>query len=121
MTLIGRRVLVVDDDQPFRSLLAAILRSWGHDVVAEAGTVEEALAQARAIRPDTAIVDIGLPDGDGFALTRLLRSLPEQPRVILVSSDCDEADEPACRASGASGLFRKDDLAGLPFRETVAG
>jgi CheY-like chemotaxis protein len=121
MPSVGRRVLVVDDDRSFRSLVAAILRSWGHDVVAEAGTVEDALAQARETRPDTALVDIGLPDGDGLELTRLLRRLPQQPRVILVSSDGDAANGPAARAAGAAAFFAKDDLVGLPFRETIAG
>ena len=41
-------------------------------VVGEAGSVEEALARAVELRPDTALVDIGLPDGDGFALARRL-------------------------------------------------
>ena len=66
-------VLVVDDDASFRDLAARVLAGWGHVVVGEAGSVEEALARAAELRPDTALVDIGLPDGDGFALAQQLR------------------------------------------------
>ena len=52
----------------FRDLATRVLVGWGHEVIGEAGSVEEALARAAELRPDTALVDIGLPDGDGFAL-----------------------------------------------------
>ena len=72
----SRSVLVVDDDASFRDLAARVLTGWGHVVIGEAGSVEEALARAAELRPDTALVDIGLPDGDGFSLTQRLRALP---------------------------------------------
>ena len=63
-------MLVVDDDACFRGLAGRTLSSWGHAVVGEAGSVEEAFAAAPKLRPDTALVDIGLPDGDGFMLAQ---------------------------------------------------
>jgi hypothetical protein len=69
-------ILVVDDDTAVRGLIVRILRSGGHVVVGEAGSAAEALARAEELRPDVALVDIGLPDDDGFSLTRRLRALP---------------------------------------------
>lgn len=108
----SRSVLVVDDDVSFRRLAASILTSWGHVVIGEAGTVTDAMSLATELRPDTVLADIGLPDGDGFALTHDLRRLPGPPRVILISSDSDAANGPAADRVGAHGFVPKDELPG---------
>lgn len=107
-----RSVLVVDDDAAVRGLIVRILRSRGHRVVGEAGTVAGALAAARALRPDVALVDVGLPDGNGFALAERLRSTPEGPEVLLFSSDADRTNETAARRVGALGFLPKEELSG---------
>ena len=114
-----RSVLVVDDDASFRDLAARVLTGWGHVVVGEAGSVEDALARAAELRPDTALVDIGLPDGDGFSLTQRLRALPWPLRVVLISSDADRANAPAARRAGACGFFAKDELSGRALRQLI--
>jgi CheY-like chemotaxis protein len=114
-------VLVVDDDASFRDLAARVLRGWGHVVIGEAGSVEEALACAVELRPDAALVDIGLPDGDGFALTERLRAMPRPPRVVLISSDSDRANAHAARRAGATGFLPKDELSGLELRLLIEG
>lgn len=116
-----RTVLVVDDDAEFRGLATRILTGWGHAVVGEAGTVAEALAQANALQPDTVLVDIGLPDGDGFALTRLLVALPWDVRVVLISSDADRANLLAARRAGADSFLPKDELFGVAMRHLIEG
>src|SRR5829696_7941952 len=73
-------VLIVDDDQVFRGLARRMVVAAGLAVVAEASTVAEALAAAGRTRPDAALVDVGLPDGDGVALARELSALPWRPR-----------------------------------------
>ena len=85
-------VLVVDDDAAVRGLVVRILRSWGHVVIGEAGSVAEALRRAATMHPDIVLVDIGLPDGDGFALTPQLRTRCRASRVVLFSSDADRAN-----------------------------
>ncbi|HEX8105286.1 MAG TPA: GAF domain-containing protein [Solirubrobacteraceae bacterium] len=105
-----RSVLVVDDDASFRHLATKIVRSWGHRVVGEAGRLDEALDKAARLRPDTVVADIGLPDGDGFALTRDLVRLPDAPRVVLISSDSDPGNGPAAQRVGACGFVPKDEL-----------
>ncbi len=114
-------VLVVDDDESFRALAARTLTSWGHAVVGEAGTFAEALRRSAELRPDTVLVDIGLPDGDGFLLAQQLSALPWAPRVILISSDSDAANGPAALRMGAVGFVPKDELPGSPLRRLISG
>ena len=116
---VSRSVLVVDDDAVFRRLAAGVITDLGHVVIGEAGSVEEALARARELRPDTALVDIGLPDGDGFSLTRQLRAMPWRLRVIVISADADGASAPAARRAGASGFLSKSELSGLALSRLI--
>jgi CheY-like chemotaxis protein len=116
---VSRSVLVVDDDATFRRLIGGILSGWGHTMVGEAAGVEEALARAVELRPDIALVDIGLPDGDGFSLTRQLSTMPWQLRVVLISTDADAASVPATRRAGASGFLPKDKLSGPALRRLI--
>ncbi len=108
----ARSVLVVDDDALFRRLAVRILVSWGYAVVGEAGTVGEALTRTSELTPDTVLADVGLPDGDGFALTYALRALPHAPQVVLISSDSDAGNGMAASRVGASGFVPKDEFAG---------
>ena len=103
-------ILVVDDDASVRGLVVRILRSWGHAAIGEAGSIAEALDYADARRPEIVLVDVGLPDGDGFTLTRRLRARPWAMRVVLFSSDADPANIAAATRAGAIGFFPKDEL-----------
>jgi CheY-like chemotaxis protein len=114
-------VLVVDDDAAFRALAARTLRAWGCDVVGEAGTAAEALALATALHPAAVLLDIGLPDGDGFTLAHRLSALEDPPRVVLISSDADRANEAAARRSGALGFVPKEELVGAALRRMITG
>jgi CheY-like chemotaxis protein len=113
-------ILVVDDDAAVRGLIVRILRSGGHVVVGEAGSVADALTCAEALRPDVALVDIGLPDGDGFSLARQLRALSWDIRIVLFSSDADRTNSDAARRAGAVGFLPKDELSG-PALERLIG
>ena len=115
----SRSVLVVDDDHAFRRLAAGMLGDAGYVVVGEAATVAEAIAEADRVRPDAALVDIGLPDGDGFGLTERLVALPWSPRIAIVSSDADAANGPAALRAGAAGFLPKDQLTAPGLRELL--
>jgi CheY-like chemotaxis protein len=121
MALMSPSVLVVDDDASFRKLATRTLISWGCTVVGEAGTFAEAIARAGELRPDAALVDIGLPDGDGFALAQRLAALPWRPRVVLISSDSDAASEASARRAGAAGFVPKEELPGDLLRRLISG
>jgi DNA-binding NarL/FixJ family response regulator len=112
-------ILVVDDDAAVRGLIVHILKSWGHVVISEAGSVAEALRCAEAVRPDTVLVDIGLPDGDGFSLTRQLGAKSWAMRVVLFSSDTDRANVAAAHRAGAVGFLPKDELASPALRQLI--
>lgn len=108
-------VLVVDDDPAFRGLACRLLIAGGLAVVGEAGGVATAIAAATALRPCAALVDVGLPDGDGIDLARELSAHPWNLRVILTSSDPDAATAEDIRRSGADAFFPKDQLARAPL------
>jgi CheY-like chemotaxis protein len=116
---VSRSVLVVDDDPDFRRLATRVLTSWGHTVTGEAGGVADALAEAARTRPDVALVDIGLPDGDGFELTTRLRSMPSPPQVVLISSDSSATNAATAHRVGARGFVAKIDLSEDRLRRLV--
>jgi DNA-binding NtrC family response regulator len=116
-----RSVLVVDDDASFRELAIGLVRSWGHDVVGEAGSLAEAMAQITELRPDTVLAGVVLPDGDGFQLTAQTRSMSWQPRILLISSDSDVATDPEARQAGAIGFVPKTEMPGPHFRRLLDG
>lgn len=114
-------VLVVDDDASFRRLAFRVLTSWGHDVIGEADSVAQAILRTTELRPDAVLADIGLPDGDGFALTADLLALSDPPRVILISSDRDAVNGPAAARAGAVGFVPKDELPSARLRGLLEG
>ena len=85
------RLLIVDDEPELRRMLLSILRGDGYADVHEAATAAEALAKARQLRPDAVILDVMLPDGDGFSLLRELRAFTQAPVLFLSARDEDEA------------------------------
>jgi CheY-like chemotaxis protein len=92
-------VLIVDDDPEFLALAARMVRELGAGSVAAAGDAAQAIKVVQDLRPDAALVDIGLPDRDGIDLAYELSEMSWKPRVALTSSDSDavlaiEAHEP---------------------------
>jgi DNA-binding NarL/FixJ family response regulator len=108
-------VLLVDDDPAFRGVARRMLSAAGLNVVGEAGTVEDAAAAALDLKPEAALVDVGLPDGDGITLAGTLSNLPWRPRVLLTSTDPNAASATDVKASGASGFVPKEDLPDTPL------
>ncbi|MYX35128.1 MULTISPECIES: response regulator transcription factor [unclassified Streptomyces] len=102
------RVFLVDDHEVVRRGLHDLLDAEPDiEVAGEAGTVDHALARAPALRPDVAILDVRLPDGDGIGVCRELRSrMPELACLMLTSFDDDDALLDAIMA-GAAGYVLK--------------
>jgi DNA-binding NarL/FixJ family response regulator len=102
------RLLVVDDHEVVRQGLVALLdRRAGFQVVAEAGTVSEAIDQARKFRPDLVIMDVRLPDGTGIEACREIRAELPDTRVVILTSFPDEEAVLAAIVAGASGYLLK--------------
>ena len=106
---------MVDDDPTFRVLARRLLVVRGLTVLAEADSVASALATATRLEPSAALVDIGLPDGDGFTLARELAALPWGPRVVLTSVESDIGHPDAVRRCGAVTFVPKADLPNAPL------
>ncbi|MEU4092297.1 response regulator transcription factor [Streptomyces sp. NPDC026673] len=102
------RVFLVDDHEVVRRGLRDLLDAEPDiEVAGEAGTVDHALARAPALRPDVAILDVRLPDGDGIGVCRDLRSrMPRLACLMLTSFDDDDALLDAIMA-GAAGYVLK--------------
>ena len=102
------RVFLVDDHEVVRRGVAELLEDDpGLVVVGEAGTVAEALARGPAVRPDVALVDMRLPDGDGADVIRgLCQRLPEV-RCLVLSSYAEEEAVAAALTAGAAGYLVK--------------
>jgi len=99
---------VVDDNHDALVMLLDALKEANVEAVG-AGTAKEAMDLAAAIQPDVAVLDIGLPDINGFDLARALRALPGVPwiRLIAVTGYGREQDKAAARAAGFDAFFAK--------------
>lgn len=86
MVISGRSVLIVDDHPEFRAFAHLLLDDGDWRVVGEAGDAAEALAAVSALRPDIVLLDIQLPDRDGFEVAAELARAPDAPSVVLMSS-----------------------------------
>jgi DNA-binding NarL/FixJ family response regulator len=101
------RVFLVDDHEVVRRGIADLLESDEMTIAGEAGSVAEALARVPAVRPDVAVLDVRLPDGNGVQLCRDLRSeMPDLKCLMLTSFDDDDALIGAIMA-GAAGFVLK--------------
>jgi DNA-binding NarL/FixJ family response regulator len=121
MARMSQAVLVVDDDAAFRGLAVRLLAGLGLGVVGEVGTVAAAIAAAGSLRPCAALVDVGLPDGDGIALASQLTALPWRPRVVLTSSDMEAANAFDVRRSGAAAFVPKEQLPNAALKRLLLG
>jgi two-component system, NarL family, response regulator DevR len=102
------RLLVVDDHEVVRQGLVALIdRREKFQVVAEAGSVEEALEAARRFQPDLVIMDVRLPDGSGIEACREIRAELPATRVVMLTSYPDEEAVLSAIIAGASGYLLK--------------
>ena len=104
------RMLVVEDEPDIRRFVRMTLESQGHEVF-EAATLERGLIEAGSRRPDLAIFDLGLPDGDGIDLIRNLRTW-SSAAVIVLSARSGEADKIDALDAGADDYLVKPFGAG---------
>ena len=111
-------VLIVDDHASFRANARALLEAEGLDVVGEAEDGTGAISEAERLQPQVVLLDVQLPDMDGFEVASRL-SLNGGPRVILVSShDVFDFGKLVAR-SGAAGFIPKADLSGAAIADLL--
>ena len=112
-------VLIVDDHPSFRANARALLESEGFDVVGEAADGGSALRAAAELAPQLVLLDVQLPDIDGFEVARRLTS-DGGPAVILVSSRDGSDFGPLVERSGARGFIPKAELTGAALSALLA-
>jgi len=103
-----RTVLIVDDYPPFLDSARGLLESGDFEVVGEAEDGLTALRLAEDVQPDVVLLDVHMPDLDGFEVARRLAQLGSPPLVVLTSSRDDYA--PLVASSAAHAFVRKDAL-----------
>ena len=105
------RVVVVDDQGPFRQMAKQILeRDPNFEVVAEAGDGDEAVQVVADTHPDLVLMDVQMPNMNGFEATRQILSAENAPKVVLTSMN-EEIEYPKAAAEvGACGFLRKRDI-----------
>ncbi len=112
-------ILIVDDSAGFRVQARALLSADGFEVVGEAADGLSGLEAARTLRPDLVLLDIGLPDVEGFEVARELAIDGPPPFVVLTSSREAGVYGPRLDASRVLGFIPKDELSGPAIRALI--
>ena len=119
MDLVRPSVLIVDDHEDFRASARALIELEGFEVIGEAADVVGALAAVAALRPNIVLLDIQLPDGDGFSAAEQLAMLPDPPKVVLISSRDAASYGPRLVQTSARGFLPKSALSGKALAALV--
>ena len=103
------QILVVDDHAILRSGLRLLIDAQPTlNVVGEAGSGVDAVAQARALQPDLILLDLSMPDGDGLSIIATLRSVAPQARILILTMHDDTSHLRQALDAGASGYVLKN-------------
>lgn len=117
----GQRVLVVDDDVEFARAASLLLVASGYEVVGQPGTAAEGLGAAVALRPDVVLLDVSLPDGNGFDVAKRLTELENPAALIMISSREGAGLSAAACESGARGFLPKSKFSIAGIRAVLDG
>jgi DNA-binding NarL/FixJ family response regulator len=109
---VGTKVLIVDDHPTFRATARMLLEAEGYDVIGEAPDGTTAITEASRLHPDLVLLDVNLPDLDGFQVAEKITANAGAPAVVLTSSRDSSDFGPLVRGSGARGFISKGDLSG---------
>jgi DNA-binding NarL/FixJ family response regulator len=112
-------VLIVDDHPSFRASARIVLESEGFEVVGEAEDGASAITQWTRLRPEVVLLDVQLPDTDGFHVCAELMLHDGSPKVILTSSRDSSDFGPLVHTSGARGFVPKAELSGERVQELL--
>jgi len=112
-------VLIVDDHDGFRESARALLEAEGFAVVGDAADGAAAGMEVARLRPDVVLLDVQLPDVDGFVVAERLAAVPDPPRVVLISSRDTAAYGPRVAAAPVCGFLAKRELSGAALAALV--
>jgi DNA-binding NarL/FixJ family response regulator len=103
-------ILIVDDDERFRDIARTLLEAEGFKVVGETGGGNASLALARDLEPDVVLLDVHLPDIDGFEVAEKLAAEGNCPAVVLTSTREESDFGPRLYRNNVRGFVPKDEL-----------
>jgi DNA-binding NarL/FixJ family response regulator len=107
-----RSVVIVDDHPVFRQSARRMLEADGYEVVGEAADGASGIAAVQALKPDVVLLDVQLPDIDGFDVAARLTAPDDAPIVVITSSRDGSDFGPLVTRSGALGFLPKGELCG---------
>ena len=108
---VARRILVVDDSGAFRRTAATLLALRGYELLATARDGRAAIEAASRDCPDGVLLDVNLPDWDGFAVARALAAVCPAVRIVLTSADVEDVPAAELARCQAAAFVPKDELA----------
>ena len=114
-------VLIVDDHPSFRSIARRLLEAAGFDVVGEAPDGHTGIAAAQRLKPDLVLLDVQLPDVDGFEVAARLAESGLDSVVVLTSSRAAADYAPLLKRSPARAFIPKAELSGAVLAGLLAG
>ena len=113
-------IVIVDDDPNFIAAARLLLEAEGFRVVGEANTGDEGFTTASELRPDLVLLDVHLPDTDGFAVAERLNALASPPPVVLTSSRDGSDFGSLIESSGARAFIPKGEISGAALAAVVS-
>jgi len=116
---VQRSVLIVDDHAAFRSSARLMLEADGYTIVGEAADGASALTETERLRPSVVLLDIQLPDVDGFRVAERLATRPDAPIIVLISSREAIAWGARLAISPARVFIAKGDLTGSSLTDLL--
>jgi DNA-binding NarL/FixJ family response regulator len=120
MTSVQPTVLIVDDHEAFREAAESLLTAEGFNVVGGAADGRDALTAVEHLRPDVVLLDIQLPDVDGFAVAEQIAARPNAPAVVLISSRDAATYGVRLDVAPARGFLAKRDLSGAALARLLS-
>jgi DNA-binding NarL/FixJ family response regulator len=117
----GKTILIVDDNGGFRAWARVLLESAGYTIVGEAADGASALAAALASPPEVMLLDVQLPDTDGFEVARRLRAEHSGVAIVLTSTRDALDYGPRLGSCGARGFLPKEALSAEALAAALAG
>jgi DNA-binding NarL/FixJ family response regulator len=112
-------ILIVDDHPSFRGTARALLESEGFEVVGEAADGASAIRAAQSLHPDVILLDIYLPDIDGFEVASTLTRNGGAAAIVMTSSRDARDFGPLVEQSGARGFIPKAELSGATLSALI--
>jgi DNA-binding NarL/FixJ family response regulator len=117
---VSTKVIIVDDHPTFRSTARLLLESEGFEVIGEAPDGMTAIVVVSQLHPDLVLLDVNLPDIDGFDVASRITAGLDAPHVVLTSSRDSSDFGPLVHRSGARGFIPKGELSGAALSDLIS-